>query len=63
LEVFNTLGQKVAEPWAEAVVPGVHRVSWDGTGTRGEGVASGIYFVRVNTSAGASATTKVVLIR
>jgi hypothetical protein len=47
IRIYNVLGQQVIT-LVEGIRPaGYHEVSWDGTDTRGQEVASGIYFYRM----------------
>jgi len=48
LEVFNVLGQKVKTLVDEFQTAGYKQVVWDGRNDRGDQVASGIYFYRIN---------------
>jgi hypothetical protein len=62
LDVFNLLGQHVrtvSDGWNSA---GTNSVIWDGTDSRGQSVASGIYMYRLETTQG-SITRKMALIR
>lgn len=47
LEVFNLLGQRVAELADEPMKTGRHSVIWDGKNQSGEDTASGVYFYRL----------------
>lgn len=47
LSVFNILGQQVINLVSGEMPAGSHQVSWDGTDSDGESVASGIYFYRI----------------
>jgi hypothetical protein len=49
LTVFNVLGQEVATLVDTEEPAGEHEVEWNGTDTRGEPVASGVYFYRLQT--------------
>jgi serine protease len=61
-EVYNMLGQKVKTLTDEDSAAGTHVITWDGTNTVGQHVASGIYFCKV--AAGENVVTrKVVLSR
>jgi len=52
VEVFNILGQRVVTLInGEEHRAGYHRVEWNGTGTEGLSVGSGVYFVRFAASA------------
>jgi hypothetical protein len=56
LEVFNTLGQRVATPLDGEVEAGEHAVRWDATG-----MGSGIYYYRL--SSGAWSRTRMMIVR
>jgi hypothetical protein len=62
IEVFNLLGQRVATLLDQERMPGRHSVSWDGSNTRGEESAPGIYFCRLS-AAGDDQTRKMILIQ
>lgn len=47
IEVYNVAGQRVATLVDRRVPPGVYSVAWNGRSTRGNRVASGIYFIRM----------------
>lgn len=47
LEIYNILGQPVAQPVEETLPAGEHDVVWDGRDHGGEPVASGIYVYRL----------------
>jgi hypothetical protein len=47
LEVFNLLGQRVAELADEPMKTGRHSVIWDGKNQSGEEIASGVYFYKL----------------
>jgi hypothetical protein len=48
LNVFNILGQRVANLVSGEMDAGSHQISWDGTDSDGGSVASGIYFYRIS---------------
>jgi hypothetical protein len=48
LEVFNTLGQRVATLVSEFQAAGPHAVTWDGRSTQGQTVPSGVYLYRLS---------------
>jgi hypothetical protein len=47
LVVYNVLGQKIRELVDEFQTSGVHEAIWDGSGSCGESVSSGIYFYKL----------------
>ncbi len=49
LVVYNLLGQKIRVLVDETQSPAYYTIFWDGTNDRGEEVASGIYFYRMQT--------------
>ncbi len=62
VEVFDLLGSRIAlleNGWRDG---GHHRISWDGRDSQGRAVASGSYFVRLQTAEAIQAR-KVLLIR
>jgi hypothetical protein len=48
LKIYNVAGQLVRTLVNETMVAGTHTVTWDGTNSNGEKVASGIYFYKLN---------------
>jgi hypothetical protein len=62
LEVFNVLGVRVATPFDGMATAGDNTVVWDGKNTKGESVASGVYFYRL-TSGSFNETRKMVLLK
>ena len=62
LTVYNILGREVTR-LVDAFLPaGEHTAEWDGTNSSGVGVASGIYFYRLETEAFA-VTKKMLLLK
>ena len=61
IEVFNLLGQRVATLLDQDRMPGRHSVTWDGSNSRGDESAPGIYFCRLST-AGDDQTRKMILV-
>jgi hypothetical protein len=51
ISVYDVLGKKVKTLASEMLTPGNYKVTWDGTNSVGSGVASGVYFVRMNAQA------------
>jgi hypothetical protein len=45
--VYNIMGQKVTTLEASAMLPGERSISWDGTNSGGQSVASGVYLYRL----------------
>ena len=62
INVFNIKGQKVKNIVNEHFNAGSHSVSWDGKGTNGIEVSSGIYFYQMNMD-GFTTTKRMVLIK
>lgn len=62
LVVYNILGAEVATLVDEVRSAGVHRVSWNGTNSSGQQVASGIYLYRL-TAGDFAATKKMLLLK
>lgn len=62
LVVYNSLGMEVRVLASGSIEPGSHAVQWDGTNERGELLASGIYFYRLQSGA-FSQTRKMMLVR
>jgi hypothetical protein len=62
VRVLNVNGQCVRTLLNQRIQTGEHLVSWDGRGTNGDRVASGVYFCEVRTSGG-RAVSKLVLVK
>jgi hypothetical protein len=62
IEVYNVLGALVAVPFDGVAQAGTHQVVWDGNDTRGQQVASGVYFYRL-TAGGYTETKKMMLLK
>jgi hypothetical protein len=62
LSVYDVAGRLVNRLVDETQVAGIHSIVWRGTDRRGTTVASGVYFVRMQ-SAGESFTRKMVLLK
>jgi hypothetical protein len=62
IKIYDVAGRLVETLANETQVAGQHSVVWKGTDRRGSPVASGIYFVRMNT-AGQVFTKKMVLLK
>jgi hypothetical protein len=61
-EVYNTLGQRIKTVHNDFMETGIHTFLWDGTDDAGSPVASGVYFLRVQ-SENYSASRKMLLIK
>jgi hypothetical protein len=64
LAIFNTVGQQVrllVSP--QRFETGGHQLLWDGRGQSGNGLPSGVYFLRLTNGMGLSRSRKLVLIR
>jgi hypothetical protein len=53
LAIFDLSGRRVRELVRGVLEPGPHAIAWDGRDDRGASVASGLYFARLDTPAGA----------
>lgn len=62
LKIYNILGQEVADLFNRVAAPGDYAVNWNGKDRFGRLVVSGIYFARLETSAG-TRLIKMALIR
>ena len=62
IEIYDLTGTRVWSRTFQNLTPGRHTVDWDGRNSAGEGVASGVYFYRLQTD-GFKQTRKMVLIR
>ena len=60
--VYDILGRPVADLIDDRFSAGTHNITWMGDDNQGRPVASGMYFVRVQTES-ASAVRKVMLIK
>ncbi len=61
--IFNLLGQEIRSLSNGDHQPGVYTAMWDGLNNRGVRVESGIYLYRMSSSAGFSATKKLVMLK
>ena len=62
LVVYDVSGREVSRLFEGVRVEGDHEFGWDGSGRRGERLTTGIYFIRLETSAGTD-TRKIVILR
>ena len=60
LKIYNVAGQLVRTVVNQTMPAGNHTVTWDGTNSSGDKVASGIYFYRLNADS-FSKTMKMVM--
>ena len=58
LEVFDVRGHRVSLVTREEVGAGNHVASWGGLNDRGEALASGVYFARLEAGGVASTSTR-----
>ncbi|MEW6510857.1 MAG: FlgD immunoglobulin-like domain containing protein [Bacteroidota bacterium] len=63
LIIYNVLGEEVATLYDGALEGGRYWFTWDGRGTHGAPVATGMYLVRLRTDAGPSFTRKMLLLK
>jgi flagellar hook assembly protein FlgD len=61
LNLVTAEGRLVRQLWEGDVVRGMHRLDWDGTDSRGKKVASGVYYLRIETGVG-DATQKLIIV-
>jgi hypothetical protein len=61
--IFNLLGQEIRSLSNGEHQPGVYSAMWDGLNQNGVRVESGIYLYRMSSSAGFSATKKLVMLK
>lgn len=62
IEVFDVTGRRVRALARRCDAAGTHRVIWDGRNDLGANLASGVYFVRLETTAG-TVTQRAVMLR
>ena len=62
VEIFDVKGRRVATLIREEFQPGAHQVTWEGTDESGRGLASGIYFCRMQ-AGDYSRTIKMLLVK
>jgi len=62
VSIYNMLGQKVKNLYSGGQSSGIHSISWDGGGTSGEKLSSGIYFLKVE-AGDKEASRKVMFVR
>ncbi len=61
--IYNLLGQEVLTLYDGEASTGRYELTWQGVDARGLAAASGVYFVRLSTSAGHQVTRKMLLVR
>ena len=60
LAVYDVAGREVAVLLDESREPGRHATSWDGRGSHGHGMPSGVYFLRLETDSGTESRSVVL---
>ncbi len=63
LTVYNVLGQEIKQLLHGHYTPGTYSVSWDATDQAGQGVASGMYFYRLQVTNQPTQTRSMTLLR
>jgi hypothetical protein len=63
VDIFNVLGKLVATPYEGVASSGEHTVVWDGRGNDGRPASSGVYFYRLTTENGFTASKKMMLLK
>lgn len=48
IDIYDTLGRKVATAFDGSLSYGIHRVEWDGNADNGRALSSGMYFAQLN---------------
>ncbi|GAF72121.1 unnamed protein product, partial [marine sediment metagenome] len=61
--IYNLLGQEVLTLYDGEASTGRYELTWQGVDARGLAAASGVYFVRLSTSAGHQVIRKMLLVR
>jgi flagellar hook assembly protein FlgD len=61
--IYDVSGRLVRTLINRSMEAGSHDVGWNGTNNAGTGVPSGMYFYRMTTSDGFTATRKMILLR
>ena len=63
LSIYNSKGQKVKNLLNEPKESGTYSIVWNGRDEKGQGVESGIYFIRLATEKGHTTIKRMVLLR
>ncbi len=63
LKIYDLLGREIVTLVNEVKSPGEYTVEWDGTNSKGQQVASGVYFYQLKTSNGYINTKKMILLK
>jgi photosystem II stability/assembly factor-like uncharacterized protein len=63
LSVYDVSGREVARLFSEVVADGLHEFEWNGRDRLGNRVASGVYFLRLESGGAGNDVRKIVLIR
>jgi flagellar hook assembly protein FlgD len=62
IAIYNVRGQRVTTLVDSHNIQGLHRVTWNGTNTKGNSVTTGVYFVQMK-AAGFVNTKKLLLLK
>ncbi len=63
LEVYDVTGRRVIAAYSGQAKAGENRISWDGRGSAGEELGSGVFFYRLKTTWGESVTKRMTLLK
>lgn len=63
VDVFDSAGRHIASLLDDVLTPGPHATAWNGTNSRGEAVASGVYFYRLEVEGHGRLVKKMALIK
>jgi hypothetical protein len=63
LQIFDVNGRLVRTLVDKVQIPESYRMTWDGTSDAGKPVASGVFWARLSTSTGFTASTKMVVLK
>ncbi len=63
IEIYNSIGQKISTLYDKFTSPGSHKVKWDGKGSNGEALSSGVYFYRLSFGQQKYITKKMMLLK
>lgn len=63
LKIFNNLGQEVRQLTSKTYQPGAYQIQWDGRDSRGNVLATGMYYYQMETSKGFRNVKKMMLVK